>query len=92
MLNRSNQIRLTDAGETSAADLLREVLADRRMTPNELAQRIGVAQPLLARILGQKTFMTAEVARAIENETGVPAKVFLRLDARYRRKRLGTPD
>ncbi|WP_225046515.1 helix-turn-helix transcriptional regulator [Lacticaseibacillus kribbianus] len=84
MLNRNNKITLTDAGETSAADVIEETLALHRITQTAFAKRIGVSQKHLSQIMHHKAFVSTKLALAIEQVTGIPAAMMLELDVRYR--------
>lgn len=84
MLNRANKIELTDAGATSAADMIKEILDSFHITQVDFAERIGVSQKHLSKVLNHKAFISASVAKSIELVTGTPAKLLLRLDTNYR--------
>ena len=84
MLNRENKIVLSDAGQTSAADLLSETLSMHHVTQIDLAKRIDISQKHLSKIINKKAFMSLELAQRIEIVTGIPAKILIRLDANYR--------
>ncbi|MFD1441496.1 HigA family addiction module antitoxin [Lacticaseibacillus hegangensis] len=91
MLKRENQIQLTDAGETSAADLIAETLEMYEITQRDFARRIGVSQKHLSQVLNHKAFISATVALSIEKVTGIPAKLLLRLDTNYHLKHAEKP-
>lgn len=44
MLNRENKIELNNAGATSAADMIKEILDSFHTTQVDFAERIGVSQ------------------------------------------------
>jgi addiction module HigA family antidote len=92
MLNRNNKIKLTDAGETSAADILEETLQFHGIKQNEFALRVGISQKHLSQILNKKAFMSPELALKIEKVTGIPAKMMLRLDTNYELAHAAKPE
>lgn len=83
MLNRNNKIKLTDAGATSAADLLTETLQFYHIRHIDFAKRIGVSTKHLSNICHRKAFMSTAVALRIEQVTGLPANMLLQLDINY---------
>ncbi|UWP76165.1 helix-turn-helix transcriptional regulator [Lacticaseibacillus paracasei] len=84
MLNRENKIELNDAGATSAADMIKEILDNFHITQVDFAERIGISQKHLSKVLNHKAFISTRVAKSIELVTGTPAKLLLRLDTNYR--------
>ncbi|MBI2888124.1 MAG: HigA family addiction module antidote protein [Chloroflexi bacterium] len=63
---------------------LEEELKARRMTRRELASRIGRPPQIISEIIHGKKAITAETALDIEAALGIPAYLWLRLEARYR--------
>lgn len=61
-----------------------EELRARGMTQRELAARIGRPPQAISEIIHGKKAITAETALDLEAALGVPAYLWLRLEARYR--------
>jgi addiction module HigA family antidote len=79
---------VTPPGET-----LQEVLADRRMTQTELADRLGMAHKTVNEIIKGKAPVTHETALALECVLGIPASFWNNYEAAYREslaRRAGT--
>ncbi|MDR3191346.1 MAG: HigA family addiction module antidote protein [Lactobacillaceae bacterium] len=92
MLKHKNKIILSDAGETSAADMLAETLAMHKIKQTEFAVRIGVSQKHLSRVLNKKAFMSPDLALRIELVTGLSARLMLRLDTNYQLLHTNKPE
>ncbi len=67
MLNRHNKIALSDAGMTSAADVIAETLEFNHLNLHEFAHRIDVSVSLLDCILAHDAFISPEIAHNIED-------------------------
>jgi plasmid maintenance system antidote protein VapI len=83
-LNRNHAIKIPDELLTSAADTLLETLQFYHITQTDFAERIGVSQKTVSDILNRKQFLSIELAKRVEEVTGIPAKILLRLDLEYR--------
>jgi len=68
---------------TSAADALKELMSYHHITQSEFAEHIDVSQKQLSFILNRKAYMSIQVARKIEEATGVSARMLLQLDLNY---------
>ena len=69
---------------TSAADALKELMAYHNITQSEFAEHIDVSQKQLSFILNRHAYMSINVARKIEQATGLSARWLLQLDFNYR--------
>jgi addiction module HigA family antidote len=69
---------------TAPGETLEEILADRRMTQTELADRLGMAQKTVNEIIRGKAPLTQETALALESVLGIPASFWNRYEAAYR--------
>ncbi|QVI35273.1 helix-turn-helix transcriptional regulator [Lacticaseibacillus chiayiensis] len=69
---------------TSAADALKELMAYHHITQSEFAEHINVSQKQLSFILNRHAYMSINVARKIEQATGLSARWLLQLDLNYR--------
>jgi HTH-type transcriptional regulator/antitoxin HigA len=65
-------------------ELLAEVISELSMTQAELARRTGIAAHAISDLVRGKRAIQAELALKLEQATGVPAMLWLRLEARYR--------
>lgn len=83
MLNRKNKITPTDAEKFSAADTLKETLSYYHFTSADFAKQIGISEVELTQILNRRAFLSPAVARSIQNVTGIPDHLLLRLDSDY---------
>lgn len=64
-------------------ELLAEELAARGLTQRELAEHMGRPKQLVSEIVHGKKRITAETALELERVLGVPAEVWVRLQAEY---------
>lgn len=78
-----NSVDLDIVPETSAADVLKELMETQNITQIELAKHIKLSQKQLSFILNRKAFMSINVAKRIEKATGVEARWLLELDLNY---------
>lgn len=81
MLHRENKIRTYHL--TSAADLIRGMLANKYLTQTDLARQINVSPAYVADILSHRQYLTAELANRIENILGISSSLLLALDRNY---------
>ena len=63
---------------------LEEELKAHRMSQRELAAKIGRPPQVISEIIHGKKAITAETALDLEAALGIPAYLWLRLEARYR--------
>lgn len=82
MLHRENRIR--QYHNSSAADLLQEVMDYYDITQSDLAERIGVSQKNVSDILNRKRYLNEVLALRIEKVMGISSKLLLSLDANYK--------
>lgn len=80
--NKSVPIKVTPT--TSAADTLKEIMDYYQITQTDFAAHIAISQKQLSFILNRRAFMSVDVARRIEQATGMSAKWLLQLDLNYR--------
>lgn len=89
--NKSVPIKVTPT--TSAADTLKESWITTKLPRQTLLPNIAISQKQLSFILNRRAFMSVDVARRIEQATGMSAKWLLQLDLNYRLARhLATPN
>lgn len=69
---------------SSAADLLKEVMAYHDITQADLAKRVGVSQKNISDILNRKRYLTEILAIRIEKVMGISSKLLLSLDSNYK--------
>jgi len=74
---------LTPFEPTHPGELIRDELESLNMTQAALAARIGVRPSLLSEVVNGKRSVGAELALLLEAAIGVPAEVWLRLQADY---------
>ena len=65
-------------------EILKETLAARNITKNELAERCGISVKTVSQILNKKAPVTTETAIQLERVLGVSADIWNNLDANYR--------
>ena len=64
-------------------DLLSEVLEDLQLSQAELARRMGRPAQTISEIVRARKTITAQTALQLEDALGVPAHVWLNLEAMY---------
>lgn len=64
------------------AEIIKEEIKARSMTQKELAERMGMKQSNLSRLLKGEN-ITAAVAQKLEYALGIPAEIWVRLQANY---------
>lgn len=79
-----NAIEMNVIPTTSAADVLKELMAYHHVTQETFAKHIAISQKQLSFILNRHAYMSIPVARKIEKATGMSAKWLLQLDFNYR--------
>lgn len=82
MLHRENQVYAPHT--TSAADLVKETMDYYHITQKDLADRIGVSQKTISKILNRKSYMNEVEALRIEKVMGISSQLLLNLDSQYR--------
>lgn len=65
---------------------IREQLEDRDMTQKEFANRMGLSEKHVSRLINGEVQLTMEVALGLEMVLGIPAKFWMNLEAIYREK------
>lgn len=88
MLNRNYKVRKYN--QTSAADLLQDVMAAHQITQQNLADHLGVSQKNISDILNHKRFLDEVMALRIEKVLGISSQMLLQLDLNYRLQRAKT--
>jgi Plasmid maintenance system antidote protein len=68
---------------TSEADTLKEKLEYYHISQRDFSRHIGVSQAYISNILSKKQFVSIDVALAIEQATGISARLLLQLDVSY---------
>ncbi|BAP85761.1 toxin-antitoxin system, antitoxin, xre/HigA/VapI family [Paucilactobacillus hokkaidonensis JCM 18461] len=79
----NDAIEMNVTPTTSAADALKETMAYHHITQTEFAKHIAISQKQLSFILNRRAYMSIQVARQIEQATGLSAKWLLQLDFNY---------
>jgi len=69
--------------DSSAADRIKELMSVYNITQVEFAKHVGISQKQLSFILNRKAYMSVQVARQIEQATGLNARLLLELDLAY---------
>jgi HTH-type transcriptional regulator/antitoxin HigA len=64
---------------------LRNVLEELSMTPDELAERLGMSREAMSRLLAGELALTDDIADALERELGTLASFWRRREGLYRR-------
>lgn len=82
MLHRENKIRRYH--ETSAADLIADVMDYYEITQQDLASRLGVSQKNISDILNRKRYINEVLALRIQKVMGISSKLLLALDSDYK--------
>ena len=65
---------------------IEEQLADRKMNQKEFAQRMGVSEEYIGRLINGEVKLTPEIAVRLEMVLGVPAQFWNNLEAIYQNK------
>jgi antitoxin HigA-1 len=81
MLDRSNRIHAHHT--TSAADLLKETMADFKITQTDLAKRLNISQKTVSDILNRKTFVNEITALKLQEVLGISSSLLLNLDINF---------
>lgn len=81
MLDRSNRIHAYHT--TSAADLLKETMADFKITEDDLAKRLGINPEKVSQILNRKAFVDEKTAVKIQEVLGISSSLLLNLDINF---------
>lgn len=68
---------------THPGELIRDELQSIGMTQSKLAERIGVSPSLLNEVINGKRPVNTELALLLEASIGVPADIWLNLQAEY---------
>lgn len=84
MLNRENKIE--PYYTSSAADLLKETMADFNINQADLAKRLGISPESVSSILNRKTFMDETTALKLEKILGISSTLLLNLDSNFKAK------
>lgn len=74
---------LTPFEPTHPGELIRDELQSIGMTQSKLAERIGVSPSLLNEVIHGKRPVNTELALLLEASIGVPADIWLNLQAEY---------
>lgn len=74
---------LTPFEPTHPGELIRDELQSIGMTQSKLAERIGVSPSLLNEVINGKRPVNTELALLLEASIGVPADIWLNLQAEY---------
>ena len=74
---------LTPFEPTHPGELIRDELQSIGMTQSKLAERIGVSPSLLNEVINGKRPVNTELALLLEASIGVPADLWLNLQAEY---------
>lgn len=74
---------LTPFEPTHPGELIRDELQSIGMTQSKLAERIGVSPSLLNEVINGKRPVNTELALLLEASIGVPADIWLNLQAVY---------
>ncbi len=74
---------LTPFEPTHPGELIRDELQSIGMTQSKLAERIGVSPSLLNEVIKGKRPVNTELALLLEASIGVPADIWLNLQAAY---------
>lgn len=74
---------ITPFEPTHPGELIRDEIESLNMTQSKLAERIGVSSSLLNEVIHGKRGVSTELALLLEAAIGVPADVWLKLQADY---------
>lgn len=83
MANRFNLVRYYH--ETACADILRKTMPYYQIGYEKMAQQLGISTLQTLKLLSHKHCLTTNLARRIENRSGLSADLLLKLDADYQR-------
>ena len=78
----TNEMNNTPFRAVHPAEIIKEEIKARSMTQKELAERMGMKQSNLSRLLKGEN-ITATVAQKLEDALGIPAEIWVRLQANY---------
>lgn len=78
----TNEMNNTPFRAVHPAEIIKEEIKARSMTQKELAERMGMKQSNLSRLLKGEN-ITAVVAQKLEDALGIPAEIWVRLQANY---------
>ncbi|WP_279081318.1 helix-turn-helix transcriptional regulator [Lactobacillus apis] len=81
MLNRNNKIQAYHT--SSAADLLKETMADLKITEDDLAKRLGINPEKVSQILNRKAFVDEKTAVKLQEVLGISSSLLLNLDINF---------
>lgn len=81
MLNRNNKIQAYHT--SSAADLLKETMADFKITEDDLAKRLGINPEKVSQILNRKAFIDEKTAVKLQKVLGISSSLLLNLDINF---------
>lgn len=81
MLNRNNKIQAYHT--SSAADLLKETMADFKITEDDLAKRLGINPEKVSQILNRKAFVDEKTAVKLQEVLGISSSLLLNLDINF---------
>lgn len=74
----------TSTYAVAPGEYLQEWIEDHALTRQEVADRLGVDCAQLDEITSGRVILTAEIATSLELVVGIPARTWLRYEARYR--------
>ena len=81
MLNRNNKIQAYHT--SSAVDLLKETMADFKITEDDLAKRLGINPEKVSQILNRKAFVDEKTAVKLQEVLGISSSLLLNLDINF---------
>lgn len=67
------------------SELIKDEMRERGLKRNELAKRMGIQSSNLSRLINSKETITQQTAQRLEQALGIPAEVWLNLQAAYDR-------
>jgi addiction module HigA family antidote len=73
---------------THPGEVLNEELEERGITPNQLAQRIGLPESVITAIIHEKKPVTTEYAMLLEAALDIDADFWLNMQSAYEKPRL----
>ena len=79
MVKRSRTFIAVPPGAT-----IKEQIQDRGMTQKELAERLGVSEKHMSKLINGEVQLTMDIAYRLEMVLGIPASFWCNLEARYR--------
>lgn len=91
MRENKEKLILQDSDQVSAADVLQRIVEVHQLKQMDLANRVGISQNYLSKVLNRKAFMSMEVALCFERVIGVSAKWLIELDTNYHLARIKRP-